>query len=438
MCWELWRMKRYWLTGLCGLLLGIILCGAAAASEVQDVSVKINGQTVIFEEEVKMVDGRAYLPFRGIFQALGFEDSAITFDGRTGTVCAESQELTVSMVIGEERMRVTRNGKTQILSVDAPAFIDPVLGRAYIPARFAAEAAGYRLGWDGSSRTVILDDIEAILEGNRETYTVLEKYLELIRKYNAGNYCSKGEYSAEVIMETDNISVKGAYSMLLDSSGVFELEMPVELQAEVSETSLTEVLQGEPYLYACGKQGEGIHHIRIGEERYLSTETEQEWMALDLESVAEESYPSPAADYIRWLNPGNPGAVPQTARKYVEQLIYEGAQRDYSVSVPELLSRINALLGDSSFRFVRGSYINDKKDIVQMQFHTRKENITAYKFSVLQQATQSQPGIELQISVDGKKWAISLTLVETVNSYIHISMDGTMEPTGQRPKWYLP
>lgn len=432
-------MKRIWRTGLCGVLLGLTLCGTAAASEMQNVSVEINGQMVVFEDEVKVVNGHTYLPFRGIFQALGFEESAITFDGTTGTVCAESPELTVSMVIGEEWMRVTRNGRTQILRVDSSAFIDPVLGRAYIPARFAAEAAGYRLSWNSSSRTVILDDIEAILEENQETYTVLEGYLEFLQKYRKANYKAKGEYCAEVTMGTDNISVRGSCSMLLDQSGLFELEMPIELDADISGVILSELLPGESYLHAWGKQGEGIHYICIGEEKTMGTETEQEWMTLDMGSITEESYPHPAADYIRWMNPDYFAGVQQNAQEYVERLVYEAVQRDNSVSVRTILDRINELLGDNAFCFVGGSYVNELKEgaDVQMQFQTRKEKIVGYEFSVLQQASQSQPGVELHISVSGKKWKIDLILAETVNEYMKISMDGTMEETSQKPKGYL-
>lgn len=434
-------MKRVWRAGLCGVLLGLTLCGTAAASEVQNVSVEINGETVVFQDEVKVVNGRTYLPFRGIFQALGFEDSAITFDGTTGTVCAESPALTVSMVIGEERMRVTRDGRTEILRVDAPAFIDPVLGRTYIPARFAAEATGYRLGWNGSSRTVILDDIETILKENQETYTVLEEYLEFLQQYRTANYQSKGEYSAEVTMGTDDISVKGSYCMLLDQSGLFELKMPMKLEADISGAVLSELLPEKTCLYAWGKQGEDIHHIRIGEEQMFGIETEQEWMTLDLNTITEESYPRAAADYIRWLNPEGFWEEQKTGQEYVKQLIQETVRTDNSVSVPELLNRINRLLGDSAFRLVKGSYVNDliqEHTQAQVRFQTRRDNIIGYEFSVVQQAAQSQPGVELHISVSGKKWEISLTLAQTVNEYMYISMDGILEVTNQRPKGYLP
>ena len=115
-------------------------------------------------------------------------------------------------------------------------------------------------------------------------------------------------------------------------------------------------------------------------------------------------------------------------------------RRDNSVSVPELLNRINRLLGDSAFRFEQDSYINELSQghmEMQIRFQTRRGDITGYELSVLQPAAQSQPGVELHISVDGEKWDIDLTLVETVNAYMRISMNGTMEETNQRPKGYL-
>lgn len=229
--------------------------------------------------------------------------------------------------------------------------------------------------------------------------------------------------------------------MLLDRSGLFELNMPVDLQADISGTVLSGLLSGKSCLYAWGKQGEELHYIRIGEENTFGAETEQEWMTLDLKSIAEESYPVPAADYIRWLSPDPYGGEQQDARDYVKQLIYEMVSRDNSVSVPELLNRINGLLGDSAFRLVKGSYVNElvqEHTQVRVQFQTRREKITGYELSVLQQADQSQPGVELDISLSGKEWKINLTLAENVNEYMYISMDGTMEETSQRPEGYLP
>ncbi len=434
-------MKRYWRSGLCGILVGLTLYTTAAASNQSEISVKINGRPVVFEEEVKVVDGRTYLPFRGVFQALGIEDSAITFDSDTRMVCAESEDLTVSMVIGEKWMRVTRDGKTQILHIDAPAFIDPVLGRTYVPARFVAEAAQYRLGWDGGNRVVLLDDVDAVLEGNQETYTILQAYLDFVQRYRTENYQSKGEYAAEVTMGDDRISLKGNYSMLSDQSGLFELEMPLNLEADISDASLSGLLPEEPYLYGWGKRKENIHYIRIDDRIQREKETEQGWIVLDMEAMTEDSYPELAADYIRWINPDFWGEKEQAAQEYIEYLLYDTVQRDYSVSAPDVLNRINRLLGDSAFRLEKGGYVNELEQGSaegKIHFQFREETIIGVEFYILEQPTRTQPGVELYTAVNGNEWEIELTLVETMDELTHISMSGTMEETRKKPVGYLP
>ena len=434
-------MKKYLRAGLCGMLLGLTLCGTAAAVQPeQTVSVRLNGQMVQFADGVKVVDGRTYLPFRGVFQTLGFEDSEITFDSGTRTVRAHSPDLTVSMVIGEKRMRVTQNGKTQILSVDAPAFLDPVLGRAYVPARFVAEAAECRLGWDQENRTVILDDVEKLLAENQESYTILEAYLAFTRNYQTKNYDVRGSYTAEASLGADHVALKGRYSMLMDNSGLFELEMPVKLEGSISGLDLPEEVTDDLYLSARGDRAEQTHYLHIGKKAGSHGE-EGEWLTLNRQFMAEGRFPAQAANCVTWLNPDGSSQWEGTGRDYVNRLVYETAQAQPSVPASEILERINGLLGDSSFQRGKEGYVSQwtQEHIrIKLCLQHRRENIVGYALEILQEPARRNAGVELYTQLHEQEWDMTVTLVEQVGQYLRVSMDGTLEETMKRPEGYLP
>ena len=64
----------------------------------------------------------------------------------------------------------------------------PDLSRTYIPVGLAADALGYRVAWDGETSTVIIDDVEAILAENTETYELMDQYTDYADQYSQGTY----------------------------------------------------------------------------------------------------------------------------------------------------------------------------------------------------------------------------------------------------------
>ena len=48
--------------------------------------------------------------------------------------------------------------------------------RTYIPFGLLADALSYNVGWDGEVAAVIIDDVDAILAANTETYDRMDEY----------------------------------------------------------------------------------------------------------------------------------------------------------------------------------------------------------------------------------------------------------------------
>ena len=139
-------MKKSFRTFLCVAVIAAIMAVAAFASD-GGIQVRINGKIVPFADAAPRIESdRTFIPFRGVFEALGFADSDISYDTATKTVKAVKDGKTVSLVVGEKKVSVTENGKTTDIATDVAAFIDPAQSRTYVPARFVAQALGCNVG----------------------------------------------------------------------------------------------------------------------------------------------------------------------------------------------------------------------------------------------------------------------------------------------------
>ncbi|OBZ14635.1 hypothetical protein A8L34_11990 [Bacillus sp. FJAT-27264] len=140
------KMPRLlWMVGLAMVLIALFPTASFAASN--DIKVTINGKQLYFDVNPQSIDGRTFVPMRGIFEALGAD---IKWDGKTQTVTGSKGETTVKLTINQKQAYI--NGKT--VNLDAPATI--VKGSTLVPVRFIAESLGADVKWDASTSTVII------------------------------------------------------------------------------------------------------------------------------------------------------------------------------------------------------------------------------------------------------------------------------------------
>jgi len=114
-------------------------------NSVMAVCVVLDGRLLTFDVPAQIVNDRALVPLRAIFEELGAE---VSWDNGTKTVTATKDGTEISLTIGSTSPTV--NGK--VVTIDQPGII--VNGRALVPIRFIAEALGVSVAWEGSTRTV--------------------------------------------------------------------------------------------------------------------------------------------------------------------------------------------------------------------------------------------------------------------------------------------
>lgn len=106
-----------------------------------------------------IVNGRTLVPFRTIFEELGFN---INWNGATKSITATRQGTTINLQINNTQASV--NGKTVQLDV-APTITND---RTLVPLRFVAESSGAFVDWNAEKKTITINRI-----GTFDTGTIL-------------------------------------------------------------------------------------------------------------------------------------------------------------------------------------------------------------------------------------------------------------------------
>jgi len=111
-----------------------------------EVTVTINGAPVNFvDQSPVIIDGRTFVPVRGVFEALGF---VVDWQPDTQSAVLTNVNSTIVIPIGSDVF--TTNGVSHVL--DVPAQI--IGGRTMLPIRAVLESVGHVVGWDDAHSVV--------------------------------------------------------------------------------------------------------------------------------------------------------------------------------------------------------------------------------------------------------------------------------------------
>ncbi|MGE5391151.1 MAG: copper amine oxidase N-terminal domain-containing protein, partial [Deltaproteobacteria bacterium] len=131
-----WKSSKLGLVVILMMFVFNLPCYAAQTVQVindgSQLTVKVNGNQVNFDQPPTILNGRTMVPFRAIAEALG---AAVDWDSANNKVTISGNKK-VELVIGSTRAMV--DGNEAVL--DTPAAI--VGGRTMVPIRFVGEALG--------------------------------------------------------------------------------------------------------------------------------------------------------------------------------------------------------------------------------------------------------------------------------------------------------
>lgn len=148
----------------------------------KEVQVIINGDKISFENSPLSVNGRILVPFRAIFEQLGFE---VSWDNAIRKASGNNGNQIVSFIIDDPCMEIEYADSTKISkTIDVPAKAEN--GRTYIPLRALSESIGADVVWDNENYTVNISYMPILSEENEsqesvnifETDVSFEEYME--------------------------------------------------------------------------------------------------------------------------------------------------------------------------------------------------------------------------------------------------------------------
>ena len=155
---------------LLSLALASVMTLAAAVTAVSadsDIKVLLNGKELSFDVPPMAVEGRTLVPFRAIFEALGYD---VVWDQAEPQLIKGTKggSIELKMEIGQTTATITNSAEgadepVKIVTLDVPPMV--VDNRTLVPLRAVGEMSGYKVDWLGETNTATIDSPADIITG---------------------------------------------------------------------------------------------------------------------------------------------------------------------------------------------------------------------------------------------------------------------------------
>lgn len=438
-------MKKLWRSMLCGGALAALLCTPALAAEEGDFSLVVNGEPVSFTDALPQLrSDRSFLPLAATFQALGYEDGAITWDNDARTVTAEKDGVTLLLTIGKNEIRVTGAEGEEVLTTDVAPYIDPTSDRTYIPVGLVADALDYNVGWDGSTATVMIDDVDALLAANTATYEWMDRYMEYGRKYTQDACQVTGGYQMEFAakdtaedgtLEEGRFTWKGDYTMLQSQKALqFDTDMEFHTSAssqgdasldmnasmDVDAAMRMDLETGKLYFQSKALSG------MLGAEKLDS------WYLLDLKNTMDGLYGSGYyQDLMALAYQQNDGGFGEA----LALLLREITPVSPDMTTKDMLQLYNQLFSDQAFQKSGSSYVSSLQwegmDLTLTLFTNGGSQVNGY---AMEMSANDPSGLSMTMTASMKndKMEMNMEIDDTMMD-MTMTMDGVYRRSSAKP-----
>lgn len=247
-------------------VLALSLASPALAAPTEGIAVQLDGKDLTFTDAAPQArDGRTFLPFRAVFEAMGAE---VGYDAAANAVSATRGDTTVTMTLGSTQATVKTGGIEGQLTMDVAPFAEN--DRTYVPVRFAAQALGCAVGWDQDDQTVILLDSEKLAEDflSGDDFSLYRAYMDHNQETAEGKQAITGSFSLDAsgLISLDcaltglvngetmeikgdvNVDMAGYYKVLAAMSGATLADLGLT-EADLAESTVIEIRAGKDAFY---------------------------------------------------------------------------------------------------------------------------------------------------------------------------------------------
>ena len=347
------------------LTAGAALMLGATAFAAEPIRVQVNDQPIAFTDvQPEAKAGRTYIPMRATFNALGFADEDIAWDNTASTVTAKRGDLTIALKLGEKKITITKAGETRTVETDAAAYASQ--NRTYVPVRFVAEAAGCKVGWDQDDRIVLIDDIDALMAENTETYELMDQYLAYGKKYSTGSFSMKGDLGMSMsLAEIMDMTMGGKFEAISNETAI-EMKMDLDMMIDMTvpdETGTETAIQQNQALTveARGEMNDGVLYFKSDELTAMMGAQGDVWYKMDMNKIMSMEGMEVAMGGMDY------NALMQLSKDSQNMSFEESLAatlkllplNDDELTAKKLLTVFNSILADSAFQKNGTDYVSE-------------------------------------------------------------------------------
>ena len=470
-------MKKFvrWLTAL-GLTVALVGCGAAMAAEENVIKVQLDGRELTFTDAVPQTqDGRTFLPFRAVFEALGAE---VSWDADTGAISALRDGKTVTMLPGSTDASVEDGGVTTPIQMDVAPYAaadENGVWRTYVPVRFAAQAFGCAVGWDQGAYTVLIADAGRLLEQAMEgkSYTYLDKLCAYSEKYNEGIWDAAFTMDGSMTMLGAAMPLSAKADMIMADGAKVEMDMNMKLDMtqlaslmtamtgtglDAEDQAMFELMKSEGFgVAARGDLAAGKLYMNMNgklfEEAFtgeLSAEEKAQmpaqmkdlWFSMDMNALAGQS----GMNWTELMKAAQSASGKDYAREFaglfLAGLTLDAASNEgYGTSYETYKDSVESLalaFSDEGFTKegeVYTAFVDGGLQKMELSLTMEKETVTGYGMVLNDQMAQDGMvmGMIVDVAVAGDKMTAGITLDAAGLMSMELTMEGGYAPGKTAP-----
>ncbi len=404
------------LTWMLCVALAVSVTTVASAVGRNAIHIKI-GDSELNIAPVLLHEGRTYAPYDELFEAL---EADAVYDEQTGMITAVKGDTEISIELDDYYISVTTDGVQQWIYTGAPTIIDTSGSMVFVPLRYTAQALGYVVGWDPSTRSIVLKTVEQLIEESGATYTVMDSYLAFTNDFNEKCHSVDGSFFAEINMdylmgygdeESTPLTMSGTVSGLIDPGGE---EMSLNLKTNLSDMmDQLEGLYGEEpdeetqALYdqlddldisLIANNEDGIIYIKSSLFSALADEDEDTWFSIETGeslSLSDLDVMSDVLSINEYLSKD------ASFKEYIALMLKDVLLLDEGGETEEALEQLNSMFSDQAM-------VRDGDDYVITMITT--ENDYGYEYS---------DTFELRFSFDGEEFKGVTADIASTMSYTY-------------------
>lgn len=188
------------------------LTGVLASAENDVVSVTVDNEAIVFDQNPVIIEGHTLVPVRAVFEKAG---ATVTWDQPTQTATITKDDYVVTIKYGESVMY--KNGEA--IALEQPA--DVINNRTMIPVRAIAEAMDFAVTWDGHHSLILISTTGKPYRAFaflKTGFRTLEDHAEF---YSNGSALHDIDLDGDGVVE--NVSFSSSYDVLSDPTPVLEI-----------------------------------------------------------------------------------------------------------------------------------------------------------------------------------------------------------------------